>query len=273
MEKIIIDTAAGNIYTRPSKNITSIDSLLQYYNQVVDKEVTGWIYPIDIIILYAILREAQKEKGDICELGVAFGKSAIGLSLMKNKEDGLRLYDNFAAEITPEQAQAAVKKYGDDTNVVWYIADLMKLHQRDITFKNANRLLHIDACHLHKAVLHDLENFSIDTTREAVIVVDDFNDPEYPGINTAITQFCLSDEGRDWVIFAIGHNKAYLCKSEMLEFYSTFLVRYIQRNFPQIKMTLSEFIDNSMVIINSREEMEPSRILDILEGKIEIVYS
>ncbi len=50
---------------------------LTWYRDVVDKEVEGWFYPIDIIILYGLLKETlDKVKGDICEIGVAFGKTA-----------------------------------------------------------------------------------------------------------------------------------------------------------------------------------------------------
>jgi hypothetical protein len=42
---------------------------LTWYRDVVDKEVEGWFYPIDIIILYGLLKETlDKVKGDICEI-------------------------------------------------------------------------------------------------------------------------------------------------------------------------------------------------------------
>jgi cephalosporin hydroxylase len=56
---------------------------LSHFKQVVDKEVEGWFYPKDIIIIYGILNEIQKPVGDICEIGVAFGKSAVSFHNLK----------------------------------------------------------------------------------------------------------------------------------------------------------------------------------------------
>ena len=53
---------------------------LTHFKNVVDVEVEGWFYPIDIIMLCGLLSEIQKFKGDVCEIGVAYGKSAICLS-------------------------------------------------------------------------------------------------------------------------------------------------------------------------------------------------
>ena len=57
---------------------------LYNFKNVVDREVEGWFYPKDIIIIYGILNELQKPIGDICEIGVAYGKSAIMISQFKN---------------------------------------------------------------------------------------------------------------------------------------------------------------------------------------------
>ena len=56
---------------------------LSNFKEVVDREVEGWFYPKDIIITYGILNEIQKSSGDICEIGVAYGKSAIMISQFK----------------------------------------------------------------------------------------------------------------------------------------------------------------------------------------------
>ena len=57
---------------------------LTHNKEVIDKQVPGWFYTIDIILLYGILNEIQGNiRGDICEVGVAHGKSAITLSHFK----------------------------------------------------------------------------------------------------------------------------------------------------------------------------------------------
>ena len=67
---------------------------LYNFKTVVDKEVEGWFYPKDIIITYGILKELQKPKGDVCEIGVAYGKSAIAISQFIGNNN-FYLYDIF----------------------------------------------------------------------------------------------------------------------------------------------------------------------------------
>ena len=54
-----------------------------------------------------------------------------------------------------------------------------------------------------------------------VICLDDINDTEYPGVASAMAEFCLSS---CWCPFAIGFNKAYLCQREHLERYRSMLL-------------------------------------------------
>lgn len=271
MEKIIINTDTNIFQTKPNKVIGDINSFLGYYQNYIDKNVVGWFFPLDIVLAYAIIREAQNFSGNICELGVAFGKSAVGLSLLKNQDEKLYLFDNFAAEISLQDTQNRLKEYGKDENVIWNTSDLMKLQYTDISDITNLRYLHIDACHLHNAVLNDLRNFSPKLLDKGVIVVDDYNDQEYPGINSAITEFCL--ENKAWSMFAIGQNKAYLCKNEFHNYYSKFVVEYIGKNISNLNMTLTEFIDHDVVLLGSRSPMTKERILDILNGEIELAYT
>ena len=60
---------------------------LSNFKDVVDREVECWFYPKDIIITYGILNEIQKSSGDICEIGVAYGKSAIMISQFKGNSN------------------------------------------------------------------------------------------------------------------------------------------------------------------------------------------
>jgi hypothetical protein len=265
--KLIINTH-GEISSKNQTN--NIFSILNYYKDVVDKKVTGWFYPLDIIAFYSIIKDAQKKldlTGDICELGVAFGKSAVGLSLMKNDEDFLYLYDYFGAEITPEMAHDAIKQYGKDLNVDMRVCDLMKLSPTEIKFNSQLRFLHIDACHFHSAVLNDLNNFSPFVDPRGIISVDDINDPEYPGINTAVAQFCLSEVGKDWKMFAIGQNKAYLAKTEYVRYYTKFLIEYLRNNMKYENISFSEVMDIDVLLIQSRSPMKRDIIDSYLNDK------
>ena len=69
---------------------------LTKYRDIIDKEVAGYFYPIDIIMLYGALQRLQQyQVGDVCEIGIAKGKSAICLSDFKKENETLYLFDNF----------------------------------------------------------------------------------------------------------------------------------------------------------------------------------
>ena len=71
---------------------------LTKYRDIIDKEVAGYFYPIDIIMLYGALQRLQQyQVGDVCEIGIAKGKSAICLSDFKKENEILQcalLQDN-----------------------------------------------------------------------------------------------------------------------------------------------------------------------------------
>jgi hypothetical protein len=209
-EVITFNTETNNVQREilkyePSWNIVNN---LVYYQNVVEKQVRGWFYAHDHALIHMVLKNIQKDiKGDICEIGVAFGRSAIALSNYRPVTDTLYLYDIYFENGLTENN---LKEYGTSDNIEWRLQDTTKLTTDTIQFNNPLRLLHIDGCHEDMAVYNDLTNFSTKMSNDGVIVVDDYNDPEYPGINSATLRFLY--ENKDWVIFAIGSNKAFLCR-------------------------------------------------------------
>lgn len=186
---------------------------LVYYEQVVDKQVEGFFYFHDHSLFYTILKNAQLDlTGDTCEIGVLFGKSAIAISNYRHPGEHLYIYDIFEDPTWEQQAHDNIEKYGNIDNVSFYRGDSMKLTPADLNFTQPLKFLHIDGSHEHKAVFKDLENFSVKMHDRGVIVIDDFNDSEFPGVRAGLFEFIFKNP--DWVIFAIGANKAYLCKSE-----------------------------------------------------------
>lgn len=272
-DKIILDTDINKMYYKVSQ-ITDVVSYVNFYTEVLDKKVVGWYFPIDMIIMFYIAKISQENvKGDFCELGVAFGKSAIGLSLLKKEEEKLYLYDFFKnGDISQENATSVIEKYGNYKNVEWRVQDLFKLTPEKVNFENKLRLLHIDSCHQHSMVLKDLKNFTPHITDDGVICLDDFNDPEYPGVNTAVSQFINSVEGKDWRIFAIGANKAYLCKEKYFEFYRNGLVRWVRKTVPQVNIGFAEVFDKECALLIDRKGLTEKEIEDVLENRKERFY-
>lgn len=246
---------------------------LSHYKLVIDKEVEGWFYPKDLILLYGIMVELQKpEMGDVCEIGVAYGKSAIALSQFRG-DNKLYLYDIFSEEAR-QVAEKNISKFGNSKDIVWRLQDTTELKVSDIQFDRVIRLLHIDGCHEHSAVLNDLQLFAPFMADNGVIVVDDYNDQEYPGVKSAVIEYCLSKVNyKNWKIIAIGDNKAYIVQKKYQEQYQKAIVDYMvkavqQYNVPfDILMGLREVLDTNVLMCDSRTVWDPEVIKESLFDK------
>lgn len=244
------------------------------YKNVIDKEVEGWFYPKDIIITYGIVKEIQNSisKNSICEVGVAYGKSAIALSQFRGQSK-FYLYDLFD-ESMRSKAENNIKKFGNANDLVWRLQDTTQIKVDEIEFDTPIRFLHIDGCHEHSAVLSDLMLFSHFMLDNGVIALDDFQDQEYPGVNSAAFEFCLSKANwKNWRLFAIGDNKAYMCQKKYQETYQKYLIDYIVRakeqyNIPfTMNMGLREVLDSNVLLCDARVSWEPKVLKESLFDK------
>jgi hypothetical protein len=260
-----------SIYQSPSKNKTDMNIIesLQYFENIVDKNVTGWFYGFDNIIIHNILKSVQKDiTGDVCEIGVAFGKSAVAISNYKRPEDKFYLYEIFDEEMK-QKAEDNIRTYGTFENVEWRIENSTELTTDTVQFDTPLRLLHIDGCHEHYAVFSDLTLFTQKMAKDGAIVLDDFNDPEYPGVNSGCLEFIYKN--KDWTLFAIGQNKAYLCRKEFHNFYVLSLVEQLDKdNKLGIPNTLSlrQMFDTNVLLCCSRQSWKKEDIVKLLNEEL-----
>jgi Methyltransferase domain len=202
--------------------------LWKLYKNGVEKEIEGWFYDHDLITFW-LIDFIQKEagwRGDLCELGVYLGKSAVALGAMARPDECLFCFDLFH-EAPQHVTEANINRFCPDLGdrLVCIKKNLMALQAPPPEVgSNSLRFLHLDAVHDHPSVLNDLRNFSPLLTREAVIVLDDCFDPEWPGVPTAMAEFCLSDMGRHIRPFAASKSKMYLCARPYVEIYQRCIV-------------------------------------------------
>jgi predicted O-methyltransferase YrrM len=240
----------------------SVLSSINYFNTYVEPNVTGWFYMFDHIIIHQLMVNLQSESiGDVAEIGVAFGKSTIALSNYRRKGEMLYLFDVF----TEHERQLAVQNlvtYGTYDDFEWHIGDTTKLTPNTVPVSSKLRFLHIDGCHEHRAVYLDLFNFSQHMTDDGIIVLDDYTDPEYPGVNSGATQFLL--ENIDWCIFAIGQNKCYLCKNRYYSFYASQLLTCLDfikhEHGAEYQFNLRQVLSTNVLLCCSREDTPVEQI-------------
>jgi hypothetical protein len=193
------------------------------------KNMKGWFYPADMISFW-MLNEIQKAlnmNGSVCEVGVFEGKSLTLLSQFCRGTEKAYGYDLFPDGMK-DRAWDNIQKYGNPD-----CAELKAIDTSKITFEglrnelsNPCRFLHIDAGHEYHEVLHQLLLFCPFISRGGCLIMDDYQDREFPGIEAAVLDFCELDRPRRFVPFFSGGNKMYLCEKNMASLYQKSLLKF-----------------------------------------------
>lgn len=160
--------------------------------------IEGWFYPADILSLAVIdsIQAALGIRGSICEVGVYKGKSLAFLSHLIRTELDERLFgfDLFPGRLR-EEAEENCRLHGAPCELQLIASDTALLTGELLTplLTGGVRLLHIDAGHEYHEVFHQAVLFAPFVQRNGVIVFDDYQEREFPGIEAAVLDFCEID--------------------------------------------------------------------------------
>lgn len=192
--------------------------------------INGWFLQQDMISFWCI-DFAQKQmgmEGDICEVGVYQGKSLVLLGKLARENESVYGYDLFGDNLL-DITKKNLQQFGlyEKTHLIIGDTSLLKIQQLHNSFRRGIRILHIDAGHEYHEVVHQLHMFSPFVSQGGCIIMDDYQDREYPGIEAAVLDFCQIDRPRRFVPFFAGGNKMYLCESHMAQQYQ---VNFLQHD-------------------------------------------
>lgn len=202
------------------------DRLLSFIN-TQSPQIKGWFYPADMLSFYFLdlIQKQTSVTGSLCEIGVYEGKSLVLLSLLQRDGERLLGFDLFPDDSMPN-TRANLNQYGSSRDVELHAGDTSELSLETLRshMPEGLRLLHIDAGHEYHEVLHQLILFAPFVRNGGVIIMDDYQDREFPGIEAAVLDFCERDRPRRFVPFFSGANKMYLCERHWSAVYQRFLL-------------------------------------------------
>ena len=227
------------------------------YIRVRRKEVDGWLARSDAEIFATLLESqlANNITGAVAEIGVHHGKSFIPLAISNNG----RLC--YAIDIFGKQEFNIDSSGGGDKEV--FIRNLTKfgvdakgvfIDERpstdvtpgDIEGKVGKvRFFHIDGGHHYEVALNDLKLAETVVADNGIIAIDDVFRPEWPEVSMALFGY-LAGKTKDFVPFAIGYNKTYLCQSPFAELYRGILAR---NAFLQMYFSKKYEISNEAILV------------------------
>jgi len=180
----------------------------------------GWLTS-EATMLLAWINKVQFDNdlhGNLFEIGVHHGKSAIVLRSLCRDDEVLAVCDlfdsqegNVSGSGSGSRAifeQNLAKHFGSDSGIKIFEQSSGSLLSEQIG--SAFRIFHIDGGHNADEALSDLKLGSVATVPGGVMIVDDPFRPEWPGVTEAIIEFLQTD--RDWCAIVVGFNKVILVR-------------------------------------------------------------
>lgn len=165
------------------------------------RSIPGWLSATDEAILRFVLLEQRRVAvtGDLAELGVYMGKSAVLIGDHIQAGETFTVVDLFEGAATdPSNAAENAAQYGELTEAA-FRANYRRFHEqlpvivhgpstaiRERAAAGAHRLVHVDASHLYDNVRADVDTARTLLHAEGVVVFDDYRSQHTPGTAAAV---------------------------------------------------------------------------------------
>jgi SAM-dependent methyltransferase len=180
--------------------------------------IPGWFSPDAALMFMAYnqLVSRQRISGDVLEIGVYHGKSAIALASLRGKGKKLYAIDLFDAMQSYDDPDAALgmkasflhhmQRFHPKLDFVNVIAKPSS-NVRPAELGSAFSFCHIDGDHSQGQTYQDFQLCHAVLMPGGILAVDDFFNPLFPGVSEAAFKFSLDYPG-ELIPLAVGFNKA-----------------------------------------------------------------
>jgi hypothetical protein len=185
------------------------DDVRRYLDET--RSVEGWFFPIDAY-LFGFVDDVQKRegiRGNLFEIGVHHGKTALFLARMKNPDEILGVCDVF------DQQELNRDRSGEGNRAIFernmhgiemrvFPKESSALTSIDTTTRC--RFVHIDGGHRPDDVFGDLVTAERALLPDGIVAVDDVFNPNWPGVSEGFYRF-MSARPEALAPILIGGNK------------------------------------------------------------------
>ena len=215
--------------------MSTVNDRLSAYSSSGKNSVSGWLARCDAELFQALLTVQVQRNivGAIAEIGVHHGKSFIPMAISNGGQKAYAI-DIFGRQDLNIDASGSgdkqqllenLQRFGVATDGITIDERLSTVVQPgDIEAKVGKvRFFHIDGGHHLEAIVNDLYLAEAVMLPEGVIAVDDVFRPEWPEVSMGLFSY-LAGKKRDFIPFAVGFNKTYLCERAFAELYRSHLL-------------------------------------------------
>lgn len=211
--------------------------------------VKGWCIPQLWQTIWPLARNIGD--GPIAEIGVFEGKFFIGLcktfgTCPENRALAIDVFDMQRFNLDGAGAgnlarfKENLSSHGIDVGSVKILqTDSLSLRSHDVGALTAEhgqyKFFSIDGCHEVAHTTHDIEFAMNATAPEGIIAIDDYNNPNWPGVQEAVAKMYLL---RDFafVPLAVTCNKLLLCSYSYQKDYIELVFRNVKQCHPNTRI-------------------------------------
>jgi len=203
----------------PSMNVRD------YFNAT--QSIEGWFFPIDAHLFATIdvLQKRMNVRGNLFEIGVHHGKTAIFLAHLASPDERLGVCDVFdQQELNVDHSGAGsrdlfeknMRMHAHAVSLQVFAKPSSLLTTEDTT--TTCRFFHIDGGHRPQDAYTDLETADRALLPQGVVAIDDVFNPNWPGVSEGVYRF-LWERPNVFAPILIGGNKVLFARPSMTQNY------------------------------------------------------
>jgi hypothetical protein len=204
--------------------------------------VEGWLGEGALATAIAISQQqkANGTVGHLAEIGVHHGRLFLVLALLRALDEVALAIDVFEDQHLNIDWSGSGDRSRFETNMHRHaggVHDVRILKADSLTLTAADlvrampagdiRMFSVDGGHTVRHVLNDLALASGTLARDGIVIVDDYYNPDWPGVNEGVARFLNNEVA--FAPFGYGDNKLYLCRRDA---HARWLAWYEQRIVP-----------------------------------------
>ena len=168
--------------------------------------IPGWFHWLDVSVFRLLLSESGTTGGDLAELGVYKGKSAVLIGAYLQAGETLTVIDLFGGQApdtenlreNAEQYPRLTREPFENTYRAVHGALPVVLEDYSATIADhasnkEHRFVHIDASHLYEHVVADIAAAKALLKPDGIVVLDDYRNEHTPGVAAAAWEAVFAD--------------------------------------------------------------------------------
>lgn len=184
----------------------SDEPALTAYLQRMD-EIPGWLLLVDALLMCGIDKYQRERQtgGDLLEIGVYRGKSAILMGYFRRGPERLVVCDPFVTEGISQENTQENQSYYEGIGRAAFEDNYRRFHTEPPVVlaepssalsklePRSFRLVHVDGSHIYELVREDLRNARPLLRDGGMVVIDDWRTGHTPGVAAATWETILHD--------------------------------------------------------------------------------